>query len=812
MATAASFLSSVILCAGCGGPGAAISAQTPAGSVEGREHLRRGTELARQGLHDGAAAELRLYLAEVPGDADAHFQLGRSLMELARRQQAPLSEAIRELEQSFKLDPDKDYVRLQLAEVYGWRIPGTFAPQRSMEIIEDLLKRSPDRFDVRLRYAQWILTAEVRLARKGDPARVLQDSGWGMDLARFQLEKVLDMAPRDSDAAIEARSLLGEIQFRSGEWDAARATMEYLLSSYESRQLNVAPIWETIAHTFWRQARYKEAAGAFRKAYDLVPSSAYQYGIKISWDLAGGYPRDLPPRYRFPLREEAIDASNPPDLKFTDIAPRLHINKNAGAGPAGWADYNGDGRMDLVACGCDTFCTLYRAAGTGFVDATVEAGLSRLEPGFASAWADYDNDGDPDLYVARNGWNGPAPDSLLRNEGNGTFTDVGASAGVSADDSTDHAAWFDYDRDGWLDLIVSNGVYIDGSGNRLYRNLGDGTFRNVTDQAGLSEKPLFGTIGIALADFDDDGWPDIFMHGRLAPNRLYMNNRDGTFREAATRAGVAGPGTQRGWTAIAADLDSDGDMDILTGSLAPWEHVLAAYRPEYKTGPMDNIPRLYRNNGDGTFSDSSLTAGFRYPLGVMAVNAADLDNDGFLDVYFGTGDPDLRRLEPNILYHNMRDGTFEDVTRFAGVGRLGKGHGIIFHDWDGDGDLEIYAELGGFYHGDLWENAFFLNEAGNRNHWLSIKLDQPGRNRFAIGARVTLRAPGLVLAQELTAGRGFGSTDPPILHFGLGNRKRADRLEIRWPDGAAQVMEDVKIDRQITIHRPASVVAPAAHP
>ncbi|HKY32710.1 MAG TPA: FG-GAP-like repeat-containing protein [Candidatus Polarisedimenticolia bacterium] len=779
---------------------AAAEAQSPSSLVEAREHLRRGLELGRQGLHDGAAAELRRYLETVPDDAEARFHLGRSLLEVARRGRQPLAGGIRELERALELAPDKDHIRFQLAEALGYRWPGTFDPDRAVTLFEEVLRRNPDRYEIRLRYAQWIIEAEIRLARKGDPDRVLQDSAWGMDVARAHLEKVLDIAPRDSDAAIQARTLLGEVQFRSGEWDAARATLEYLMQAYPGRRLNMAPAWNTIGHCRYRKKEYRQAAEAFVKAHELAPSSRYLWDIKLAQDALGGAASGPASRV-FPLRKEEVAPSIAAALKFTDIAPRLHINKYAGAGPAGWADYNGDGRFDLIACGCDTFCTLYKAVEGGFEDATIEAGLTRMEPGFGTTWGDYDNDGDPDLFVARNGWNGPARDSLLRNNGDGTFTDVIDQAGSNDPGSTDHGIWVDYDRDGWLDLLVSSGVYLDGSSCQMFRNKGDGTFANVTRQAGLQEEGRFGTIGIAVADFDDDGWPDLFYHGRSAPNRLYRNNRDGTFTETARRAGVEGPGTQFGWTAIAADLDSDGDMDILTGSLAPWDQVLAGYQPDHRAGPLDHIPRFYRNNGNGTFADDSLASGLRYPLGVMAVNAADLDNDGYQEIYFGTGDPELRRLEPNILYHNREGRSFTDVTRHAGVGHLGKGHGITFLDWDGDGDLEIFAEMGGFYHGDLWESAFYLNEGKTANHWLQVRLTQPRLNRDAVGARVTVTAGPVRQAQEVSAGKGFGSTDPPVLHFGLGKSSRAGRVEVRWPDGTRQTLENVEGDRLLSIRR-----------
>jgi hypothetical protein len=390
----------------------------------------------------------------------------------------------------------------------------------------------------------------------------------------------------------------------------------------------------------------------------------------------------------------------------------------------------------------------------------------------------------------------------MRNNGDGTFTDVASAAGVADGGSSFNATWFDYDRDGWLDLVMTNGVYLDGSTNRLYRNRGDGTFADVTSAAGLQEKPFAGTIGLAVGDIDDDGWLDVFFHGRSGPNRLYRNDGDGTFTDIAASAGVIGPREQDGYIAFLADLDSDGDLDIFTGSLAKWEQVLAGYEEGYEGAQLADNPRLYRNGGGGKFEDVSLDAGFHYPIGIMAGGVADLDNDGYLDIYLGTGNPELRRLEPNILYHNRGGVTFEDVTRYSGLGGLGKGHGITFLDWDGDGDLEIYAEYGGFFHGDFWRNAFYRNEAGNDNNWLSIKLEQAGGNHLAIGARVTVRAGDLVQARHLLAGSGFGSSDPPVLHYGLGRRSRVDGIEIRWPDGSVQTLGPRPVNRAMHIEKP----------
>ncbi|HET6372012.1 MAG TPA: tetratricopeptide repeat protein, partial [Candidatus Polarisedimenticolia bacterium] len=293
-ALAASALSVLAFAVGCA-PGLA---QDRSSAIEAKEHFRRGLELARQGLHDGAVAEFQAYLASSPNDAEARFQLGRSLIEIALKTKAPLTGGAAELEKSLALDPTRDNVRIQLAEIYARRSPGTFLPDKAVELFEDVLKRHPDRFDVRLRFAQTIFRSEIRLKRRGDTTRVYQDSAWAMDLARHHLEKVIDQAPRDSDEAIEARTWLGEALYRSGEWDAARAVFEYLITGFPEKNLNLGPAYTTIGHTLWRKGSFAAAAEAFRKARDLNPTAISLYDIMLAYDKLGGYPKDLDDRYR----------------------------------------------------------------------------------------------------------------------------------------------------------------------------------------------------------------------------------------------------------------------------------------------------------------------------------------------------------------------------------------------------------------------------------------------------------------------------------------------------------------------------------
>jgi tetratricopeptide (TPR) repeat protein len=774
-------------------------------SVEFKEHYQRGLELYRQGLLEGALAEFKECLEIDPEVADLQFQVGRILMERALNQGARLDIAADRLEHALRLDSKNTHARLLLAVIYRHRYPpGMYDPDRASALYEELLKANPDWSEIRVEYAKWLLDGEVRLRFSGDPNRVPMDSAWSLEIARSQFETLLDQSPPGTELVKIAQGYIGEILMRLGDYDGSKKRLEHVLATYALPRESKARALQKIGYDQLSLDDVKGAAATFRKAYEADPQVAYLWDLRIAFDRPGGYPDDLPAEMRFQMRKDGVDPANPPLLKFKDAAPSLGIDKWAGAGPSAWADVDGDGREDLLACGCDTFCTLWKNNGTTFTDITLKAGLGKLESGFGAVFADYDNDGDQDFYVARNGWNGPAPNSLMRNNGDGTFTDVTAAARCDAGGSSFNAAWADFNGDGWLDLLVSQGVTNDGSVNRLFYGNGDGTFRDVTEKSGILDAPRFGTIGIAVGDYDGDGWPDIFVHGRFSPNHLFHNEHDGTFKDVAKEAGVQGTSDQNGYVAFFSDVDADGDLDIVTGSLAEWNTVIHAYRAGWQPkAPADlaDAPHFYRNDGGGRFSDQSRAAGLTYPYGIMSGGVADLDNDGYPDFYFGTGDPSFTRLEPNVLLHNVEGKRFDDVSRYAGVDSLAKGHGISFIDWDGDGDLDIYIELGGFYHGDFAHSAFYLNQEGSRNGWLEITLEQPGLNRDAVGAGVTLRDGAYRLYQEVKRGEGFGSTNPLRLHFGLGKRARVEALEIRWPDGSRQTLPDPPIRRRLRVRK-----------
>ena len=436
-------------------------------------------------------------------------------------------------------------------------------------------------------------------------------------------------------------------------------------------------------------------------------------------------------------------------------------------------------------------------------EVTAAVGLDHVPSGYSLNLVDYDNDGWLDLFISMNGWNGPYPDMLFHNE-HGKFVNVSKKSGADDPGSGFVSLWADLDNDGWLDLVVANGVLQDGSVTQIYRNNRDGTFTNVTKAAGLDEPPAYGAIGIALGDYDKDGRVDILINGReSAPNRLYHNDGNWHFTEVAKKAGVVQP-PHNGFVCFFVDYNNDGWPDILTTSLAPWEAAVEGlkkgFAPPNARALHPDTNRLFRNNRDGTFTDVTYDAKLFYPTGTMGGGVADIDNDGYLDIYLGTGDPQMSRLEPNRFFRNNGDGTFTDLTSYVGFARPGnKGHGVAFVDIDDDGDLDIFAQLGGHYPGDHAYNAFYRNLKGNQNNWLELDLRGVKSNRFAVGAQVTVKSGDLLVYREVKGSEGFGATSPYRQHFGLAKRARIDSLEIRWPSGLTQNFTGLEANQIISL-------------
>ncbi len=511
-----------------------------------------------------------------------------------------------------------------------------------------------------------------------------------------------------------------------------------------------------------------------------------------------------------------------------DITNKKYILEMNGSGVA-FLDYNRDGYVDLFVVNGTQFergpgtaepvSHLYRNNGDGtFTDVTREAGLAYSGWGQGACVADFDNDGYDDLFVTYYGKN-----RLYHNNGNGTFTEMAERAGVAGADGrwNSGCAFLDFDRDGKVDLFVAN--YVDlgpnfsnvpmpGSGefcqykgipiacgprglpaavNYLYHNNGDGTFSDVSARAGIRNTEGHYALGVLTFDYDNDGWPDIYVACDSAASILYHNQRDGTFHDAGVTSGVAyneDGEAQAGMGVAALDYDHDGFLDVV------------------KTNFSDDSPNLYHNNGDGTFSDRVFQAGLgrqRNFLG-WGVIAADFDNDGWSDIIMvnghltpeiDTAKSDASYRQRKLLYRNLRDGRFEEVSLVSGpdIAGLHSSRGAAAADINNNGRLAVVVN-------ELHERPSLLSpEAPAPNHWIGIQLIGTKSNRDGLGARVEIESGALRQIDEVRSGGSYLSQSDLRLHFGLGAATHADRLTVRWPSGTVDTVRNIPADRHVVI-------------
>ena len=503
-------------------------------------------------------------------------------------------------------------------------------------------------------------------------------------------------------------------------------------------------------------------------------------------------------------------------------SPEKYLIETMGSG-CGFIDYDQDGLLDLyLVNGAATRVykpahplrsALYRNNGDGsFADVTTKAGVGAEGLfGMGVAVGDYDNDGYPDLLVL-----GYGRCILYHNNGDGTFTDVTARAGVeNLGRWASSGAWFDYNNDGRLDLVIAN--YIDWSPDRnfwcgdhgpgmrsychpddyngeaptLYHNNGDGTFTDVSKQSGLGLKPGNG-LGVVTFDYDNDGWQDIFIANDSMANFLFHNNRDGTFHEVGYLAGVAVSADglpEAGMGTDAADTTGNGRMDLLVTHLD------------------SQLARLYQNMGKQTFDDATVRSGLGYATFHMSgfgTRFIDYDNDGAVDIFMANGhvldnihryNASVHYAEPKLMFRNMGHGEFKNVSEELGrdfqLPRVSRGAAV--GDFDNDGDLDILVNNNG-------ERPQLLrNDGGNTNHWLEILLIGTRSNRDAVGARIKVSAGKLVLYEQRKGGMSYQSAQDPRLHFGLGQYATVDAVEILWPSGSVTKLAKLKSDQIIAI-------------
>jgi hypothetical protein len=603
---------------------------------------------------------------------------------------------------------------------------------------------------------------------------------YGAELERYQ--KYLQQNPNDASAYLQ----FGRTFMKCGLFQEAVDQLE--IAARDPRVQRRAHYESLVAN--YRLGEYSRAIrhGVTCLEEDLTDEKA-RYWLWLAAQKAGGYPDTV----HEALRMEVVAGYHPTTVELEDVAAEIGLDKTCGGRGTAVFDSNGDGTLDVVIAGAHAGCSLYRNNGDGtFTDISTGSGLDRCVYGFGLAVGDYDNNGLPDLFVSGLGFF-DGQGILMRNNGDGTFTDVTKEAGLGMWGPAFTASWVDYDGDGYLDLFVVNnlgGLFNRKTPNRLFHNNGDGTFTDVTEQAGL--KTVWPTIGAAWGDFSNNGRPDLFI-SNAGPAQLFRNNGDGTFTDVSREAGIDAPVISS--VCVCCDIDDDGWLDIVHFTWSRTQD--AVYTLRTGQGPSGGSPlRVFRNNRDGTFTDIAPQLGLTGCWGTMSGTVGDFNNDGHLDILLGNGDPSIDRLEAAVLLEN--DGhQFHNVTFAAGMPFTGKGHGANMADLAGDGRLHLIVAAGGLYPGDLLTTTVFRPKRLPGNY-LNVRLVGTRSNRDAIGARLTLRAGGREQHRLVSGGSSFGCL-PSEQHFGLGVLTQIEWLEIRWPSGHVQRLDLLPVNQTLRI-------------
>ncbi|MEM7104567.1 MAG: CRTAC1 family protein [Bacteroidota bacterium] len=526
--------------------------------------------------------------------------------------------------------------------------------------------------------------------------------------------------------------------------------------------------------------------------------------LNLTQMAVGTYPESVDPNF---VISEAQFTSHVSIGQFTDIATETSLNTRGLAGGSIMDDFNNDGWLDIVVSDYDLKGQLrfYANQGNGnFQDMTKSAGLIGQVGGLNIIQTDYNNDGWLDIFVLRGAWfrsMGKHPNSLLRNNGDNTFSDVTIEAGLYSEFPTQTAAWADVNLDGYLDLFIGNESTKDfPCKSELYLNNQDGSFSESAIASGLDINSF--VKGAVWGDIQNDGLPDLYLSVLDDKNYLFINqgpNEKGIYQflDKAEEAGVQDP--HFSFPCWFWDYDNDGFEDIfVSGYDFRNQHIPLAKELMGMAFDSTYLPRLFKNNGDGTFSDKTKTTMLQKNTYAMGANFGDLNNDGFLDFYVGTGAPDLSYLFPNRMFLNQTGLRFEEITYSSRTGHLQKGHGVSIGDIDNDGDQDVFIVLGGAFTGDVFHNAL-LENPGQGSNWMSLKLEGTITNNAAVGTivEVIIEEEGITRSvfRKVGSGGSFGAS-PFRLDLGLGKASLVKTLKIYWArDSQPQLFSNIDINK-----------------
>ena len=662
-------------------------------------------------------------------------------------------------------------------------------------------------------------SAEAKLAYCDSMLRTTPELTKQFELATRRGDILLEMG-KENEAIYMYQQVLNRSdispQFRN--WVSAMLGMAYMrlaermnCVNFHSADACIMPIQGNGIHL--DKTPMQMAIGLFETVLKNDPSDLNsRWLLNIAYMTLGEYPKKVPAEWLIP----GLDKPGKTTVKpFTDIAGDLGIQTNNRAGGVIVEDFNNDGYLDIVttAWGLDDPMHFFKNNADGsFTDASKASGLGAITGGLNCQQTDYNNDGFADIFVLRGGWQGEAacgeqPNSLIRNNGDGTFTDVTIEAGLLTYRPTQTATWNDFNNDGWLDLFVGNETFAADKTYpcEFYINNHDGTFTNIANE----DFHITAFVkGVVSGDFDNDGWADLFLScqsgEKILLHNLRVPGKVPQFENYSQKAGLADLNAST-FPTFFFDYNNDGFLDIFACNYEfkqPLSHYIAnemLHPSNDRTGKI----YIFQNNQNGTFTNVSDKMHLNETVFAMGANFGDIDNDGWLDMYFGTGNPNYQSLVPNRLYKNLGGKDFADVTVSARVGNLQKGHGVSFADLNNNGDQDIYVEMGGAYRGDAYFSSFYLNPGQSDNNWICVKLEGSKSNKAGIGSRVAVRfhenGKERVVYRDVNSGGSFGAS-PLRREIGIGKATMIDEIVIYWPaSGITQNIKHVKPNQFIMV-------------